>query len=389
MTAAARRALVRRVHASTWRGALAVTGGGSLLISELLTEPGASATVLEARVPYHAGALAEWIGATPEQATSAATARAMAMAALDRAHALAPDETHVFGLALTASLATRTRKRGAHRVHVALQTPSATRTWAIALEKGARGRAGEETVCRDVGLAALSTLLGDDPSLHVDVRADERIEAAAFDAPPEWGALWAGAVAAVSVPDRAPLPLALLPGAFNPLHDGHRAMARHAAARLRTPVAYELCVRNVDKPPLDYLTVHERLSQFGGTDAVWLTRAPTFVEKARRFPGVAFVVGIDTIARIADVRYYGDDPDLRDQAITEMRTLGVSFLVFGRRTADRFLALEDLELPGALQALCTGVGEAEFRNDLSSTALRGAGGSEKGPEDPPAPLSRP
>ncbi|MEQ8991411.1 MAG: hypothetical protein RLO46_06245, partial [Pseudomonadales bacterium] len=66
------------LHASPWQGVLYVTGGGTLLLSELLTTPGASATVLEARVPYAAAALAEIVGRTPEQAGSDATPRARA-----------------------------------------------------------------------------------------------------------------------------------------------------------------------------------------------------------------------------------------------------------------------------------------------------------------------
>ena len=48
-----------RLHESPWQGVFYVTGGGTLLLSELLTTPGASATVLDARVPYAAAALAE------------------------------------------------------------------------------------------------------------------------------------------------------------------------------------------------------------------------------------------------------------------------------------------------------------------------------------------
>jgi len=373
--AEAHRAIVRRLHASPWRGVFAVTGGGSLLLSDLLTVPGASATVLEARVPYHARALADFVGAAPERAASSATARAMAVAALDRARALDAGAEHLVGFALTASLATRDAKRGTHRVHVAVQTQTSTRTWSLELARGARDRAEEEDLCRDLALTAIATLLGDADAVPIALRPDEQIEARAVEAPESWRGLLSGAIAAVAHPDSATWPGALMPGAFNPVHEGHRAMAAHASARLGVGVAFELCVRNVDKPPLDYLTIEERVAQFGAQECVWLTCAPTFVEKARCFPGVRFVVGVDTLLRIADPRYYGGDAEQRDQAITEMRELGAGFLVYGRRMNGRFLVLEDLDIPAALQALCTGVAESEFRNDVSSTALRGAGGS--------------
>jgi hypothetical protein len=82
--------------------------------------------------------------------------------------------------------------------------------------------------------------------------------------------------------------LAIFPGAFHPLHEGHRGIAEVAARKLNRPVAYEISVLNVDKPPLDYTEIHDRLAQFGPSEGVWLTAAPTFVEKSRDFPGAAF-----------------------------------------------------------------------------------------------------
>jgi len=368
-----RDALIRQIHETAHRGVLVATGGGSLLLSDLLQVPGASATVLEARVPYHANALAEFLGATPEQAASASTACDLAMAAYVRAQALAGDERDLFGLAVTASLATTKAKRGEHRVHVAVQTAASTRSLSLALAKGERTRAEEETLCRDLALDALAHAVGIRSRIALDLRGAEHVGEEHIDAPDGWRALIAGESAALPRPDVAPYPRALLPGAFNPLHDGHRAIAADAARRLATPVAFELCVRNVDKPPLHYLAIAHRLAQFEPATPVWLTGLPTFVEKARHFPDARFVVGVDTIVRIADPRYYGDDPVARDQAITELRERGAGFLVYGRRIGRRFTVLEDLALPAALQVLCEGVPEAEFRSDASSTLIRKAG----------------
>jgi len=48
----------------------------------------------------------------------------------------------------------------------------------------------------------------------------------------------------------------------------------------------------------------------------------------------------------------------------------VRFLAFGRTSGDRFLGLDDVELPPRLRSLSTGVPEAEFRVDISSTEVR-------------------
>ena len=162
-------------------------------------------------------------------------------------------------------------------------------------------------------------------------------------------------------------PQCLLPGSFNPVHEGHRRMLALAAARLGASGAYELAILNPDKPPLSPGEAARRLAGFTSAEAVWLTRTPTFPEKARIFPGATFAVGVDTIVRIAEPRYYGGPEGLA----AALSLLGqCRFLVFGRRTAAGFENLESAALPEPLAALCDGVPEADFRADVSSTELR-------------------
>lgn len=356
-------ATVRALHDSPHQGVFHITGGGAGLLSELLCVPGASATVLDAAVPYSAQALAKLLGAAPEQSCSAATARDLAMSAYVRARALGADEHGFgFGFGLTASLATNRRKRGEHRAHFALQTGGATHTWSLRLAKDTRERSEEERLVADAALAALGEALAVRSEMPA-MRGDETLSHNVAHADADLRALLAGERDAVGVGR----PQAVLPGAFNPLHDGHRQMAAVAEARLDAPVAFEICIRNVDKPPLNFHDMVTRRQQFSG-EPLWFTNAATFVEKARRFAPVWFVVGTDTLSRIADPKYYraGGLPE----AVAELARSGCRFLVFGRAREGRFVALEDLSLPPALSALCEGVDEADYRCDVSSTALR-------------------
>jgi nicotinic acid mononucleotide adenylyltransferase len=362
--------IVERLHALPDAGVFAVTGGGAMLLADLLTVPGASNTVLEARVPYAERALAEFVGAKPEQACSVETACDLAMAAFQRALVLdARAVEQRFGFGCTASLATTTPKRGEHRAHVALQTLAETRAWSVTFAKGARSREHEERVLADLCLDAIAAAFAIDVSVDATLSPGEPVIEARAVGPSAWGELLLGRVRTVPI-HAADAPRALFPGAFHPLHDGHRRMAQYAERTLGAPVAYEICIANVDKPRLNYLALRERLDQFDVATPVWITNTPTFVEKARAFPGVVFVVGADTISRIAEPKYYGDDPARRDAAVGELAALGCRFLVFGRAVDERFSGLDDVALPKALRALCTAVSESDFRADVSSTEIR-------------------
>jgi hypothetical protein len=363
---------------------IAVTGGGSGAISALLQTPGASRSVLEAIVPYSFAALVDWIGGRPDQACSDATARAMAMAAFIRALNLAPnaDPLALLGVGATASLASNRPKRGERRIHIALQ--SATRTWAgfSSFDHLPAERAGDEHAATDLLLAAIASECGlpEAPPSDAAKLTGRGVNATAAESELLLGQrrrllLQLGGEGSRPVVDEqlSNETRVVFPGAFNPRHAGHVRMAEMASRRLGAPVAWELSITNVDKPPLDFIAIRERLEPLdleGSESKIALTRAPTFREKAELFPGATFVVGVDTVQRIAETRYYGGDMAKRDAAIKQIAERGCRFLVFGRELDGRFAVLSDLDLPESLRALCDEVPASDFREDVSSTALR-------------------
>jgi hypothetical protein len=158
------------------------------------------------------------------------------------------------------------------------------------------------------------------------------------------------------------------------MHAGHVSLARVAEELRQQPLAFEISVTNVDKPPLAGETVRHRLAQFAWKSPVELTRAPTFVEKSRLFPRTTFVIGADTAERLVAPRYYGDDQLRMHGALEEIASSGGSFLVAVRvDAAGRLRALSDIPVPGRYGDLFTEIPEQRFRLDTSSSEIRARG----------------
>jgi hypothetical protein len=370
--------MIAEVQASGRQAVLAITGGGTGAIADLLRVPGGSRLLLEAVVPYDARSLADFLGAAPEQACSPETAVAMAERARLRAESLGRPDAIPIGLGATASLVSDRPKHGEHRAHIAVAAGAGTDVVSIVLDKGRRDRPGEEDlVARAIVLClARSSGVSAPPPRSVLAAGDRYTEQTIPSSSPI-GELLAGRIARVTVrPDgqllrSAPTPAAVLPGSFNPRHDGHVGLAQTAAKILGTPVHFELSVLNVDKPALTADEVRRRAAQFAWQATVELTRAPTFLEKSRLFPGATFVIGADTAERLVAPRYYGDSEAQMHAALEEMAARGARFLVAVRRDAGgRLRSLADAPVPARFAGLFTAIPDSRFRVDASSTELR-------------------
>lgn len=378
---AASQQLISNVHGSGHKAALAITGGGSGAIGELLRVPGGSRLLIEAQVPYDSLALAGFLGFAPAQACSAETAIAMAQCVRARATALVPADIDPIGLGATAALVSDRPRKGEHRFHIACANTSGVAHCTGRMAKGRRDRTAEEDLVSHAIVLWLARACGvAAPSPRSLLDADERFEETFVPTTHAIDQLLAGEVKRVTAqPDgqimlSAPAPAVLFPGSFNPIHSGHVLLARVAEEITQRPVVFEISVTNVDKPPLTGQTISHRLRQFAWKAPVELTRAPTFLEKSRLFPRTTFVIGADTAERLVAPRYYGGDVGRMHLALEEIASSGAKFLVAVRiDAAARVCALSDISVPRRYADLFSQIPEDRFRFDTSSSEIRARG----------------
>ena len=404
--------LIDKLHKLPSRAVLFVTGGGLEIFKMLTHRGGGSATLLSGLIPYTQDETYGLLGFKPSKLVSEETTRQMAMVAYRRANALAPNKEvqskhewvsnkqfPVVGVAANMVLQKTPDERigREHTVYVAIQTDSKTVALTLHLndsEKQSRSntaeliRVWEEAIAARLILNALAEAFGSEDRVSLGYGLDERIvrnestirssyfrplllgelKRLAWDISNGPGELSAAEEAWCS-PDANSVGEYIIPGSFNPQHDGHRVMAKIISEQDEAPIRteYELSIINADKPPLDIIEIEKRLRTFTDSTRVWLTCAPTFVDKSEAFAGRprTFVVGYDTAIRICDPKYAGDI----ETVCSVFAKNNTRFVVFGRTINGVYKSGLD-EFPECFRKLARAVDTPIEYRDLSSTAIR-------------------
>jgi hypothetical protein len=364
--------LVKKIHKFTKennkRFVIAPTGGGISSLSYLLSQPGASSTILECTVPYATESSLEYINTNNntnyciddiDSFVSIDTTNKLSDAASFRCLKLLIDSNNTscqhIGIGATANLVSNGNwKRGMHCIYVSIKSNNCMINFHMKLYKGEhplpfRTRQEEDEICGKliVCVCAYECKILNDVSLKdfmnnngLDSRDElvvgnnlvhellnEKIKNVLCHPRADGSFLM--------IPnfkfDDVQVPLVMLPGSFNPLHDGHANALKHTIKLVDGSFGmYELSVKNATKPTLKYDEVMSRLNNFRGQKySVLLTiDAPLFITKAQNFPNTTFAMGIDTLLRLFDPQF-GDLQETVDD-FKEITEKGARFIVFPR-----------------------------------------------------------
>ncbi len=410
--------MIRQLHRSPWKMVLAVTGGGSRIIPALLSVPGGSQTLLEAVVPYANMSVDLFLHYKPEQYCSEYTARLLAMAAFQRAVVLDSGSIdHLLGIGVTASLVSDQPKKGDHRIHIAIQSQQHTAVFSLILKKGARNRSEEELFASELILNIIMFSINSMESISKKLKnlnySEENIviSPCSYSMPifpeeilntkscfvsPEWSALFFSSEESVNaicldngkeivfrslhvdgkaLDDKTNVSgnHLIFPGSFRPIHEGHLKMITIAEEVSGQPVDLEISVRNVDKPPLDFIETVTRFNCIQRTvpnHSVWFTRFPLFVDKSAFFKNRTFMMGTDTLIRLGNPVYHGGTEESHQRIIKKIVDQGTHFLLFIRKKEGNIEHLDALPIREELKKLCQEIPSEKFLEDISSTELR-------------------
>ena len=405
------------------RFVITTTGGAFSSSSYLMCRPGASSSIVQLNGPYAHEATEKLMEEPTESFASLKTANELSITSLKQCRDLLHNEMQKYtfiGVGVTAALATNRWLKGDHRLHIVITTDINRFTFSLNLYKGYppdpetpdklfRTRAQEDKlcgklvifaiayICKIIPLTFFNTLIQDN-FLNIMDKYDFNDEI--FNNPihrllhskiPEISDLRHEIVNSVLVIDGKYFinpslkNIVMLPGSFNPIHDGHISMLQNACELNHTDGIFEMCVVNVDKPALSFDDIIARINTFDSRPVV-LTNAPLFADKNKLFPGISYAIGVDTVIRLMNPKYTYGDEDLMFENILKMTFNNTKFYIGSRlfgsaKISNDFpLKLKDNELlrltdimlyiPNILRKYFVEINDDKNAH-LSSSALRG------------------
>lgn len=294
---------------------LAITGGGTEVIGNLLRRGGASSYFLEAVVPYATEALDNFLGFKPEKYCTERTARQMAHKCYERACRYGVSCSDALGIGVTAILGKPSGEREGrqHYAYISIRTDGNFCSYLLKLNHPERKtREQEEFKLGQTIQALINTYIGDSfPAINKTFNPEElTCVMSMVDIYGTDSIIYHKTVLGLDVPDKA----LIYPGSFNPIHHGHINTAKFMYEKTGKPVYFEISMNNSDKGSIDFVDINQRvelfkqalaedpefMKSFGG---LIISRFPEFYQKLWRYNNCQYILGRDTAVRLFQAKY--------------------------------------------------------------------------------------
>jgi len=315
------------------------TGAGAGLQRRLWEVPGSSAYLSGSSFPYAAEEQEELLGFMPEHFCSEEASVDLAMAAYMKAYKFGGKKP--VGIGLTASVASEKIHRGDHRVFATIITDDKVISGTEIFKKdvGAKQRLRDGEDCDDLAFFLMIDSLGitaANPSSlpeYYHYKDNTALARERFFMNPFFAANGKRL-------DKLPKEgrYALMPGAFNPPHEGHYGAAQAAMTDYNYRAVFEVTANPPHKDALTVQQLLQRAKLLQGHDRLFTQDLPYYLDKARKYSKRPFILGADAMIRMLDPKWGIDANDM----FNEFYDLGTKLFVASREVNGVPMSCEDI-----------------------------------------------
>lgn len=303
------------------------TGAGAGFQDKLWNVVGSSAYLSGATFPYSQEEQEELLGFMPEHFCSEEAAVDLASTAYMKAYRFGGKGP--VGIGLTASVASAKEHRGDHQAFVVVMTDDKVIGYHHVFKKGIgeEKRYRDGKLCNSAAFVILNDALGLDEIFYDTYKDLSQVAHDRFFARPYFASN-GKRYATLDSKHRA-----LMPGNYNPPHEGHFGMADAYENTCGGRVVFSITTNPPHKEAMTVQDCLKRAKLLGGRDKLFTMDDPYYIDKARKYPNTPILIGADALIRMFDPKW-GLDLAATFEEFKQLRT---KFYVSGRMIDGKFV----------------------------------------------------